>query len=340
MSKRKLTLQQRRRIAEQRAKRKLERAASALSSQTDDQSLSELRTGMVIAYFGHEVLIEDQGFSQKCHLRANLEICTGDRVMWRSGSELGVVESIEPRTSEIQRPDIYGKLRTVASNVSQLLITVAPEPEPHAGMIDRYLVAAHIHKLRPILLLNKIDHDHCDQLNEIEKNYRDLGYEALRVSAHSGAGMAELQAALNGNTSIFVGQSGVGKSSLIQTLLPDETIRIGALSEAEAKGRHTTTNSQLYHFPSGGYCIDSPGIREFGLWHATEQDILASFPEIENIAGACRFRDCAHESEPGCAIKSAIENKEISAARYASYQTILNQLDDVTIKTQTGIKNK
>lgn len=340
MSKRKLTVQQRRRIAEQRAKRKQDRADSTLSNFADDQSLSELRAGMVIAHFGHEVLIEDQGFSQKCHLRANLEICTGDQVMWRSGTELGVVESIEPRTSEIQRPDIYGKLRTVASNVSQLLITVAPEPEPHAGMIDRYLVAAHLHKLRPILLLNKIDHDQNTRLEDIEQRYRNLGYELIRVSAHSGIGIAELQSALNGYTSIFVGQSGVGKSSLIQTLLPDETIRIGALSVAEAKGRHTTTNSQLYHFPSGGYCIDSPGIREFGLWHATEQDILAAFPEIANVADQCRFRDCAHQSEPGCAIKAAIENKDISTARYQSYQTILNQLDDVTIKTQTGLKKK
>lgn len=340
MSKRKLSIQQRRRIAEQRAKRKAERASESLVSELDESSLSEAKPGLVIAHFGHEVLIEGNSDSQKCHLRANLEVCTGDNVLWRSGSELGVVESRDERKTEIQRPDIYGKLRTVAANVSQLLITIAKEPEPHANLIDRYLVAANIHQLKPIILVNKFDLESNDALENIIGTYTQLGYSLLKVSAKSDSGIEELQDALKNNTSIFVGQSGVGKSSLIKSLLPTEEIRIGALSNAEAKGRHTTTNSQLYHFPSGGYCIDSPGIREFGLWHASENDILASFPEIAHAATRCRFRDCAHESEPGCAVKEELQNGRILQERYTSYQTILNQLDDVTIKTQAGIKNR
>ena len=340
MSKRKLSLQQRRRIAEQRAQKKAERAASVTANELDEQSLGELQTGLVIAHFGHEVLVEGSKQSQKCHLRANLELCTGDKVMWRAGPELGVVESRDQRETEIQRPDIYGKLRTVAANVSQLLITIASEPEPHPNLIDRYLVAANIHKLKPRILINKCDLHGGDQLKELEFDYRKLGYHTLRVSAATGDGLADLRLALNENTSIFVGQSGVGKSSLIQSLLPDENIRIGELSAAEAKGRHTTTNSQLYHFPSGGYCVDSPGIREFGLWHAKAKDVLAAFPEIAETAEECRFRDCSHESEPGCAVNLAVEEGRISEQRLFSYKTILNQLGDVQIKTQVGIKKK
>lgn len=338
MSKRKLSLQQRRRIAEQRAKNKARQQANAVTE--DATELSELQPGLVVAHFGHEVVVEGESGTQKCHLRANLDLCTGDKVMWRAGPELGVVESRDRRSSEIQRPDSYGKLRTIASNVSQLLITIAPEPAPHSNLIDRYLVAAHLHQLKPLIVINKVDHSELSQVLEIEKTYRSLGYNSIHISAQDGTGLEQFKKALSKNTSIFVGQSGVGKSSLVKLLLPDEDIRIGELSNSEAKGRHTTTNSQLYHFPFGGYCIDSPGIREFGLWHATRADILAGFPEIAEAAEQCKFRNCGHQSEPQCGVKDALVAKRISEARYVSYETIVNQLDDVVIKTQTGIKNK
>ena len=340
MSKRKLSLQQKRRIAEQREKRKSQRLANDRAKLENEQQLGELEDGLVIAHFGHEVLVRGEQQEQKCHVRANLELCTGDRVSWRAGTELGVVESCAPRQTEIQRPDIYGKLRSVAANVSQLIITIAPQPEPHANLIDRYLVAAHIHKLQPLILLNKADLALPETLLSMSKQYSELGYQVLEVSASKGQGLSALSEKLCENTSIFVGQSGVGKSSIIQSLLPNEEIRIGALSSAANKGRHTTTNSQLYHFSSGGYCIDSPGIREFGLWHASPEEVLASFPELAAQAEMCRFRDCAHRSEPGCAIRAALDEGKICAKRFASYQSILNQLGDVTIKTQSGIKQK
>ena len=125
---------------------------------------------------------------------------------------------------------------------------------------------------------------------------------------------------------MFVGQSGVGKSSLINTLLPDEELKVGALSKATKKGRHTTTTARLYHFPAGGDLIDSPGIREFGLWHMSEEDVTYGFRELREIAGYCRFRDCKHETEPGCAILKALDEGIISEERFISYQRILATL--------------
>ena len=143
--------------------------------------------------------------------------------------------------------------------------------------------------------------------------------------------MAQLQQWLSTGTAIFVGQSGVGKSSVIQYLLPDEEIKVGKLSEQVKKGRHTTTHARLYHFPTGGDCIDSPGIREFGLWHLTEDDVTAGFRELTPCMGQCRFRNCRHQQEPGCALQNAVTSGAISKERFQSYQLIVASLNDVTV---------
>ncbi len=334
--KRKLTLQQRRRIAEQRKINKLN-----ANTDLDTSSLGELTQGMITAHYGTEVLVDSEQTQQRCFFRSNLELAVGDKIRWRPNNEgLGVVESCDERSSLIQRPDSYGTLRTVGANVSQMLITIAPKPEAHSALIDRYLVSAEFHQIHPVILLNKCDLINDDSLDKLLERYKPLGYEVLRVSAHSKEGMTELQELLKDHTSIFVGQSGVGKSSLVQTLLPNEDIRIGQLSEAEAKGRHTTTHSQLYRFPRGGLCIDSPGIREFGLWHTNRDDILSGFKEIYAAAQTCKFRDCAHKTEPGCAVIAAVESGKIHPERFQNYRLIINQIGDVEIKTQEGIKRK
>lgn len=334
--KRKLTLQQRKRIAEQRNNAKAKRAP-----EINPDTLGELQTGVICAHFGTEVLISSAELQTRCFFRSNLELAVGDRVHWRENSDgLGVVESCEARSSEIQRPDSYGTLRTVGANISQMIITIAPEPEPHSSLIDRYLVSAELHNIQPLILLNKSDLLEQNALDNLLDRYKKLEYEVLSVSAHMAESLKTLQEKLNEHTSIFVGQSGVGKSSLVKALLPDENIRIGELSEAEIKGRHTTTHSQLYAFPSGGFCIDSPGIREFGLWHASAEQVLSGFKEIHAASGMCKFRDCSHNSEPGCAVKSAVDRGDIHPERFQNYQLIIKQLDDVTIKTQEGIKRK
>ncbi len=299
-------------------------------------ALGERQEGLVMSHYGTQAEVEGSGgHRQRCHLRANLgDIAAGDKVTWRAGESLGVIEAIAPRGSSLMRPDAFGKLKVVAANITQAVITLAPEPEAHANLIDRYLVVAETLNIAPLLLLNKCDLLAADHpLFTLLQHYQDLQYPVLKVSAKLGEGIAALKTALLDQTSIFVGQSGVGKSSLVQSLLPHETLKIGALSNGVKKGRHTTTQATLYHFDFGGDCIDSPGIREFGLWHLTPEDVAYGFVEFREHVNQCRFRDCHHESEPGCGLRHALQTGLISAERFASYKQILESLDAVNIQT-------
>ncbi len=202
-------------------------------------------------------------------------------------------------------------------------------PEPHANLIDRYLVAAEHAGIQPLLLLNKadlIDEHNAVALNALLAVYRQLGYPLLEVSAHHGNGMQDLQARLDGHVSVFVGQSGVGKSSLVNSLLPGVDLRVGPLSELSGQGTHTTTTARLFHFPGGGELIDSPGIREFGLGHVSRADVEAGFIEFDQLLGTCRFRDCKHDREPGCALLKALEDGRVQQQRMNSYRSILASL--------------
>ena len=256
-----------------------------------------------------------------------------DRVVWRDSDQEGVVVSALPRRSQLARPDSFGNMKVVAANIDRMLITLAPQPEPHANLIDRYLVVAETLGLSAILLVNKIDlFDEVQILDELLSGYRTLGYPVIKISAHTGTGMNALVDMLSEGTSVFVGQSGTGKSSIIQNLLPDETIKVGRLSEQVNKGRHTTTHSRLYHFPNGGCCIDSPGIREFGLWHMTANEVAAGFREFQPFLGRCRFRDCTHSNDPNCALQDAIVAGHITPARFQSYTRIVESLGAVDVK--------
>ena len=158
--------------------------------------------------------------------------------------------------------------------------------------------------------------------------YRQLGYPVLEVSAHHGDGMQQLQAQLDGHISVFVGQSGVGKSSLVNSLLPEVNLRVGPLSEISGQGTHTTTTARLFHFPGGGDLIDSPGIREFGLGHVSRADVEAGFIEFNDLIGRCRFRDCKHDREPGCALLMALEDGRVQQQRMNSYRSIIASLPE------------
>ncbi len=223
-----------------------------------------------------------------------------------------------------------GQLKPVAANVDQIIVVFAPIPEPHANLIDRYLIAAEHAGIAPLLLLNKadlIDEGNRAALESLLGVYRQLDYPLLEVSAHDGAGMSALRERLDGRISVFVGQSGVGKSSLVNSLLPDVDTRVGALSEQTGKGTHTTTTARLFHFPGGGDLIDSPGIREFGLGHVS-RDVEAGFIEFRDLLGTCRFRDCRHDREPGCALLKALDDGRIQPQRMASYRHILSSLPE------------
>ncbi len=336
MSKRKLSRQQAWRIEkiqDERAKRAARRDSDAQAALTAGE-LGPEQEGLVVAHYGTQVLVESApGESQRCHLRANLEgLVTGDKVVWCEGEPMGVVVAQQERHSVLSRPDPYGKLKPVAANIDQILLVIAPLPEPHANLIDRYLVAAQAVAIEPVILLNKMDLLTADAerqlaMDELLSIYPTLGYRVLHTSIKD-SGMEELHAALSERTSVFVGQSGVGKSSLVNALLPDADIRVGALSESTQKGTHTTTTAQLLHLTCGGTLIDSPGIREFGLWHMSKEQVEQGFREFLPLLGTCKFRDCQHEHEPGCAILDATESGAVSERRLDSYRRIVASLED------------
>jgi len=329
MTKRRLNQQQRRRITEQQ--------------QTYDPASS--MDGLVVCHYGQQLDVESldsahQGQIFRCFQRSNLPaLVTGDRVLWRPETEnaaenRGVIVAQKPRHAVMSRPNNRGELRAIAANVDCVAVVIAPQPEPFGNLIDRYLVAIEHLDLRPVILLNKADLlDTNNKVAALLERYKRIGYETLRVSSKAGDGMDGLKEALKGQTAVFVGQSGVGKSSLINTLRgvsadDEEFAEVGALSVAQAKGTHTTTATRLYHLPGSGDLIDSPGIREFGLWHISADELTAGFREFRPYAGQCRFRDCRHQHEPDCALRAAAAKGEIDPARLESYHYILTSLEE------------
>ncbi len=345
MAKRKLNRRQAwrvKKIQEERAAR-ADKKESKIADDMEGGELGPEQSGLVIAHFGTQVLVEstesDVTVRQqlRCYMRTNLGgLVTGDRVIWRLGQEgHGVVVARLDRDSELQRPNMYGELKPVAANIDYMVIVVAPEPHAHRNLIDRYLVAAEISQIEPVLCLNKIDlinDDNRAHFEQLVQDYERIGYRFVRASNRQEQGLDNLKALLKDRISVFVGQSGVGKSSIISTLLPGEDIKVGALSEQSRKGKHTTTTATLFHFPSGGDLIDSPGIREFGLWHMSEDEVLQGFKEFEPFLGGCKFRDCRHEAEPGCAIRQALADGHIAQGRFDSYLQIVASLDEVNVR--------
>lgn len=344
MSKNKLSKGQQRRVSANHDRR-LKRADKP---EPDDSLFGDARDGVVISRFGMHADVEDaDGSVHRCNIRRTIRsLVTGDRVLWRPGVEgsatvKGIVEAVHERTSVLTRPDFYDGVKPIAANLNQIVIVSAILPELSLNIIDRYLIASETLDVEPLLVLNKTDLLDDAGRKFVDKQmdiYRRIGYRVLMVSSHQKNGLEELQAALIGRISIFAGQSGVGKSSLLNTLLGLELganeILTNDVSDVSGLGQHTTTASRLYHFPQGGDVIDSPGVREFGLWHLEPEQITRGFVEFREFLGHCKFRDCKHDNDPGCALRDAVENGKIDAARFESYHRILDSMEDMQLKTR------
>jgi ribosome biogenesis GTPase len=264
----------------------------------------------------------------RCATRRNLPrtVC-GDRVLWQASSPRdGVITRILERRTVLVRPDQNGRERPIAANLDQMVVVIASKPSFEYGMLDRYLAAAELIGATPVIVVNKSDLLGPDSRARLEQRlsvYSRIGYALVFTSTRSTDGLKALHQQLQHHTSILVGQSGVGKSSLVQALLPDIDIRVGALSRSSGLGRHTTTVATLYPLPDGGDLIDSPGVRDFTPGTVDIERLSTGFREFGDYLGRCRFHNCRHVSEPGCAVQDAARTGAIDERRLQSYRELV-----------------
>lgn len=249
----------------------------------------------------------------------------GDRVDIDMNRDPPGLHYIHPRHGCLWRHDTRRHKRLLASHVDRMLVVAAPEPGISAEQLDRYLVIAEIDGLAASLVRHKADLPD-PALDARLAEFRALGYPVLTTSAQTDTGLAELAAHIGRGTAVFVGLSGAGKSSLTGRLIPDARPRTGTLSAGSGDGRHTTTTTRLYPLPDGGAVLDSPGVRDIRLWPMAATELIHGFPELARAAEQCRFRDCAHDGEPRCAVAQAVEAGTISNRRLASFRHLTHYL--------------
>ena len=303
-----------------------ERIARANKASNDSEDLlddeTKAQTGLVITRYGQRLLVEaESGELYQCTGRRNIELSVaGDQVVFQTiDNDEGVVTALLERDNLLRRSQ-----KIIAANIDQLWLVVAVEPHYQFELIDRYLVVAENANLPINIVVNKIElSDNPEQVIYDFSMYESAGYNVHYLSVKEQTNLGEFKAQLNHKAHIFLGQSGVGKSSLINELIPDLNLRVNELSTKSKLGKHTTTNTTLYHIPSGGDLIDSPGIREFQLDELTNKEILSGFREFKPYIGECKFRNCAHINEPKCAIKTAVEAGEINPMRYNNYLQLI-----------------
>jgi ribosome biogenesis GTPase len=311
---------------------------------TGPRNPGELRSGRVVASHGRDATVAgDDGERVHCRLQGRrLAVVCGDRVRWSPGRTeggSGTVVEVSPRRNLLARIDARGAAEPVAANLDQLVAVVACVPAPDFGLCDRYLAAAEWNGLAACIVANKCDlEDAAGTLAPVLADYERIGYAVLRASKRLPGGVDDLRLRLAGGTSVLVGQSGVGKSSLTNELVPGVAAAVDEVSRATETGRHTTTTSSLYALPSGGELIDSPGVRDFAPPLPAARDVAGGFREIAAEAGGCRFRDCLHRREPGCAVAAASADGRIAARRLASYRRLLALAEEMGARSAPWVR--
>ena len=269
-----------------------------------------------------------------------LKLTVGDSVDLEPGSqgETWAISTIHPRKSQLARrmPGGGHGERIVAANVDQVMIVfAAAKPEPHVRMLDRFLVIAEGNGLDARIVINKIDLVDEAGTRERFRDYAKAGYPIHFTSMKKQIGLEELHDALSGRTSVLSGPSGVGKSSLLNGMYPGLNLRVGEISESVNKGRHTTVGGYMHPLPDGGYVVDTPGLREVGMWGMPSEDLDSCFPEFRPYLEHCRFGDCTHLNEPDCGLRAAVESAVVSTERYESYAKLRGELTDTEKKWAT-----
>jgi len=329
MAKRRLSDQQKRRISTQQ-KNKIEDE----NLQLDEASTL---TARVISHHGRQLFAETEKHEKiKCKIRQNLgDIACGDYVVVQqapaiTGEAQNVVIAVKERKNLLVKSGFAGATKPVAANIGQVVIVTAIKPKPNPYLIDRYLAAAENLPAEALIVINKadlLDHETKKIVDDLTELYQSIGYRVITSSMKQDVALEELEDALSNTTSILVGLSGVGKSSIVKAILPKETIRIGETSESTGEGKHTTTVSALYHLKCNGIIIDSPGVRDFTPINNSIEEITHGFIDVRKFNGACKFTNCSHTNEPDCAMKQAVDEGNLNKQRFNNYLRMVEEFN-------------
>ena len=285
--------------------------------------MSGLQEGLVVAHLGQGIAVEFEQRIYLCQTRRKLDVvAVGDNVLWLlAGTDQGRIEEILPRRSVLLRPARGEKARPVAANIDTVFVVFAVEPSCDFLLLDQYLAVCENSNINVALVLNKTDLPQSEAIEAELQVYQALGYALHRVCAlgATSAGLQSLKEILKNQVSIFTGQSGVGKSSLTNAIIPDKSLKTNTISATTKHGRHTTTAATLYHLPEGGDLIDSPGVAIFGLADLTAQQLAHGYREFQTLMDSCRFNDCRHWQDKDCAIRAAAERGDIAMSRYQRF---------------------